>query len=150
MLRRLVRENVAIVLDLDPRIRRVRVDPGQIDQVIVNLVVNSAYALPSGGTISLATSTIEIPQSDNVHPYVLPGSYVALVVKDNGSGMDEGTRARAFEPFFTTKPLGKGTGLGLSTVYGIIKQSGGYVWIDSEMGSGTTVTICFEAAGQST
>jgi PAS domain S-box-containing protein len=150
MLRRLVRENVTIVLDLDPRIRRVRVDPGQIDQVIVNLVVNSAYALPSGGTISLTTRTIEIPQSDDVHPYVLPGSYVALVVKDNGSGMDEGTRARAFEPFFTTKPLGKGTGLGLSTVYGIIKQSGGYVWIDSEMGSGTTVTICFEAAGQST
>jgi len=148
MLRRLVRENVTIVLDLDPRISHVRVDPGQIDQVIVNLVVNSAYALPEGGTISLTTSRLEIPQSDNMHPYVLPGNYVSLIVKDDGSGMDEGTRARAFEPFFTTKPLGKGTGLGLSTAYGIIKQSGGYVWIDSEIGAGTAVTICFEAAGE--
>jgi PAS domain S-box-containing protein len=148
MLRRLVREDVVIALDLDPQIPYVRVDPGQIHQVIVNLVVNSAYALPDGGTISLTTTTTEIPASDNVHPYVLPGNYVTLVVKDDGSGMDEGTRARAFEPFFTTKPLGKGTGLGLSTVYGIIKQSGGYVWIDSEIGSGTTVTICFDATGQ--
>jgi two-component system cell cycle sensor histidine kinase/response regulator CckA len=148
MLRRLVRENVVIALDLDPRISLVRVDPGQIDQVIVNLVVNSAYALPDGGTISLRTGTVEIVPSDNVHPFVLPGNYVSLVVKDNGSGMDEGTRARAFEPFFTTKPLGKGTGLGLSTVYGIIKQSGGYVWIDSEIGAGTAVTLCFEAMGE--
>ena len=148
MLRRLVREDVVIELELEPRVPYVRVDPNQIDQVIVNLVVNSAYALPDGGTVSLATSTMEIPQSDNVHPYVLPGNYVTLLVRDNGSGMDEGTRARAFEPFFTTKPLGKGTGLGLSTVYGIIKQSGGYVWIDSEIGSGTTVTICFDAAGE--
>jgi PAS domain S-box-containing protein len=148
MLRRLVRESVTIELELDPWIPHVRVDPGQIDQVIVNLVVNSAYALSDGGTISLTTGMIEIPQSDNLRPYVLPGHYVSLVVKDNGSGMDEGTRARAFEPFFTTKPVGKGTGLGLSTVYGIIKQSGGYVWIDSEIGAGTAVTICFEAASE--
>ncbi len=146
MLRRLVRENVVIVLNLDPRIARVRVDPGQIDQVIVNLVLNSSYAMPGGGTVSLSTSSLEIADGENaLRPYMRPGHYVTLVVRDNGSGMDEDTRARAFEPFFTTKPLGKGTGLGLSTVYGIIKQSGGYVWIDSELGVGTAVTICFQA-----
>ncbi|HUK34112.1 MAG TPA: ATP-binding protein [Vicinamibacterales bacterium] len=148
MLRRLVRENVTIALDLDPRIPSVRVDPGQIDQVIVNLVVNSEYALPEGGEISLQTTTVDIPHADKAHPYIVPGTYVSLVVKDNGVGMDEDTRARAFEPFFTTKPLGKGTGLGLSTVYGIIKQSGGYVWIDSQREVGTTVTIYFEATGE--
>ena len=146
MLRRLVRENVVISLNLDPRIAKVRVDPGQIDQVIVNLVLNSAYAMPDGGTIALSTCNMEIAGNDTTaRPYMQLGEYVALVVRDNGSGMDEGTRARAFEPFFTTKPLGKGTGLGLSTVYGIIKQSGGYVWIDSEVNVGTTVTICFQA-----
>jgi|SRR5665213_4565920 len=146
MLRRIVRENVMIMSNLDPRIARVRVDPGQIDQVIVNLVLNSAYAMPDGGTISLSTADMEIVEGDNAaRPYMSPGHYVALVVRDNGTGMDEGTRARAFEPFFTTKPLGKGTGLGLSTVYGIIKQSGGYVWIESQIGAGTAVTICFQA-----
>ena len=146
MLRRLVRENIVIMLNLDPRIASVRVDPGQIDQVIVNLALNSAYALPEGGTITLTTANTEIIDADNgARPFIHPGQYVTLVVRDNGSGMDEGTRARAFEPFFTTKPLGKGTGLGLSTVYGIIKQSGGYVWIDSAVGEGTAVTICFQA-----
>jgi len=146
MLRRLVSESVVIVLNLDPRISRVRVDPNQIDQVIVNLVLNSSYAMPEGGTVTLTTRSIEITESNpSAKPYMQPGSYVALAVSDTGSGMDEGTRARAFEPFFTTKPLGKGTGLGLSTVYGIIKQSGGHVWIDSELTVGTTVTICFQA-----
>jgi len=148
MLRRLVRETVAIVLNLDPNIPSVRVDPAQIDQVCVNLVVNSAYAMPEGGTIALSTTTVQISDPNPAHPYVPAGHYVSLVVKDDGSGMDEATRTRAFEPFFTTKPIGKGTGLGLSTVYGIVKQSGGYVWIDSEIGSGTTVTICFEPAGE--
>ncbi len=148
MLRRLVRENVRISLDLDPRIPFVRVDPSQIDQVCVNLVLNSAYALPDGGTISIGTSTLRVSELNPAHPYVPAGTYVTLVVKDDGIGMDEGTRARAFEPFFTTKPVGKGTGLGLATVYGIVKQSGGYVWIESEAGSGTVVTICFEAAGE--
>jgi len=146
MLRRLVRENVVIALNLDPRIARVRVDPGQIDQVIVNLALNSAYAMPEGGTITLSTATTEIVESNAaLRPYMNPGTYVTLIVRDTGTGMDEGTRARAFEPFFTTKPLGKGTGLGLSTVYGIVKQSGGYVWIESELSAGTAVTICFQA-----
>ena len=146
MLRRLVRENVMIVLNLDPRIASVRVDPGQIDQVIVNLVLNSAYAMPDGGTMTLSTANVDSVENDQTaRPHIQAGLYVALIVRDNGSGMDEGTRARAFEPFFTTKPLGKGTGLGLSTVYGIIKQSGGYVWIESEPGAGTAVTICFQA-----
>jgi PAS domain S-box-containing protein len=149
MLRRLVRENVMISLNLDPRIASVRVDPGQIDQVIVNLALNAAYAMPDGGTITLSTAELQIAEGDSgARPYMNPGCYVALVVRDNGTGMDEGTRARAFEPFFTTKPLGKGTGLGLSTVYGIVKQSGGYVWIESALGAGTAVTICFQAEGE--
>jgi len=146
MLRRIVRENVMIVLNLDPRITPVRVDPGQIDQVIVNLVLNSAYAMPDGGTITLTTANLDVAEGDSgARPYMHPGTYVTLAVRDTGTGMDEGTRTRAFEPFFTTKPLGKGTGLGLSTVYGIVKQSGGYVWIESEPGQGTVVTIAFEA-----
>ena len=143
MLRRLVRENIAIILNLDPRIPPVRVDPGQLDQVIVNLVLNAADALPQGGTITLtATRTV---MNETGPPDIAPGDYVALTVRDDGTGMDEETRSRAFEPFFTTKALGKGTGLGLSTVYGIVKQSGAHVWIDSKVGAGTAVTICFAA-----
>ena len=143
MLRRLVRENIAIVLNLDPRIPPVRVDPGQLDQVIVNLVVNAADALPQGGTITLTAGRTVM--NEGGPPDIAPGDYVALTVRDNGIGMDEETLSRAFEPFFTTKPLGKGTGLGLSTVYGIVKQSGAHVWIDSKVGAGTAVTICFAA-----
>jgi two-component system, cell cycle sensor histidine kinase and response regulator CckA len=143
MLRRLVRENIAIVLNLDPRIPPVRVDPGQLDQVIVNLVVNAADALPQGGTITLTAARTVM--NEGGPPDIVPGDYVALTVRDDGTGMDEETRSRAFEPFFTTKPLGKGTGLGLSTVYGIVKQSGAHVWIDSKLGAGTAVTICFAA-----
>jgi two-component system, cell cycle sensor histidine kinase and response regulator CckA len=141
MLRRLVRENVVIVLNLDPRIAPVRVDPGQLDQVIVNLVVNAADALPQGGTITLSAGRTVL--GDDGPQDLAPGDYVTLTVRDDGIGMDERTLSRAFEPFFTTKPLGKGTGLGLSTVYGIVKQSGAHVWIDSRIGAGTTVTICF-------
>ena len=149
LLRRLVRDNIVIILNLDPRIERVRVDPGQLDQVVVNLVVNSADALPDGGTISLKTSNTTLTHEDAAqYPYVIPGEFVSLIVKDNGTGMDEATRARAFEPFFTTKPVGKGTGLGLSTVYGIVKQSGGYVWVASASGAGTSVTVCLPVAKQ--
>jgi two-component system, cell cycle sensor histidine kinase and response regulator CckA len=143
MLRRLVRENVAIVLNLDPGIARIRVDPGQLDQVIVNLVVNSADALPEGGTITLSAGRTIL--AEGRPPDIAPGDYVTLSVHDDGIGMDSETLSRAFEPFFTTKPIGKGTGLGLSTVYGIVKQSGAHLWIESKVGSGTTVTICFAA-----
>jgi two-component system, cell cycle sensor histidine kinase and response regulator CckA len=146
MLRRLVKENIVIVLNLDPRIARVRVDPGQLDQVIVNLVVNAADALPQGGTITLGAARAVLGVKGP--PDIAPGDYVTLTVSDDGLGMDEETLSRAFEPFFTTKPLGKGTGLGLSTVYGIVKQSGAHVWIDSKVGVGTTVTICFAAEQQ--
>jgi PAS domain S-box-containing protein len=147
MLRRLVRENIVIVLDLEPTLPPVRVDQGQLDQVIINLVVNSGDAMPAGGTVSLKTGNLVHPGGHiDAHPYVKAGSYATLTVKDTGTGMDEATRARVFEPFFTTKPVGKGTGLGLSTVYGIVKQSNGYVLIDSTMNVGTTVTVCLPAA----
>jgi hypothetical protein len=141
MLRRLVKENVVIVLNLDPRISRVRVDPGQLDQVIINLVLNAADALPRGGTITLSAARTVV--EDGGRPGLDAGDYVTLVVRDNGLGMDEETLSRAFEPFFTTKPYGMGSGLGLATVYGIVRQSGAHVWIESEVGIGTTVTICF-------
>jgi PAS domain S-box-containing protein len=149
MLRRLVNDNIVIMLNLDPRIEEIRVDPGQLDQVVVNLVVNSADALPNGGTISLETANTTLTHEDAAqYPYVTPGEFVSLIVRDNGVGMDDATRARAFEPFFTTKPIGKGTGLGLSTVYGIVKQSGGYVWVASASGAGTMVTVCLPVAKQ--
>jgi len=147
MLRRLVHDNIVIMLDFDPRIEPVQVDPGQLDQVVVNLVVNSADALPNGGTISLETSNPTLTEGDvATYPHVTPGGYVSLIVRDNGAGLDEAVRARAFEPFFTTKPVGKGTGLGLSTVYGIVKQSGGYVWVASAPGAGTAVTVWLPVA----
>jgi len=147
MLRRLVRDNVVLVLDLDPAIERVRVDPGQLDQVVVNLVVNAGDAMPEGGTVTLSTRNTTLTDADRVeHPFVAPGAFVILAVRDTGVGMDEATRARAFEPFFSTKPVGKGTGLGLSTVYGIVKQSGGYVWLTSEPDAGTAVTVCLPVA----
>ncbi len=147
MLRRLVRENIFIVLDLDSTIGPVRVDQGQLDQVIINLVVNSSDAMPSGGTVTLKTANLQHEGGHiDTHPYVKPGAYATLTVKDTGTGMDEATRARVFEPFFSTKPVGKGTGLGLSTVYGIVQQSNGYVWIDSAVNVGTTVTVCLPSA----
>jgi PAS domain S-box-containing protein len=150
MLRRLVRENVVIILNLDPGIDRVRVDPGQLDQVIVNLVMNSGDAMPKGGTIAVSTSNKVLTDAHVlVHPYVRPGRFVSLEVVDTGTGMDAATVARAFEPFFTTKPTGKGTGLGLSTVYGIVKQSGGYVWLNSEPGRGTRVNVCLPTVVES-
>ena len=147
LLRRLVPTRIVLVLDLDASVVNVQFDPGQLDQVVVNLVVNSVDAVAETGTITVGTANLVLTPADLAqHPYVVPGRYAALTVTDTGVGMDEATCARVFEPFFTTKPVGKGTGLGLSTVYGIVKQSGGYVWITSKPGVGTSVKICLPAA----
>ena len=147
LLRRLVPTRIMLVLDLDAGVENVQFDPGQLDQVVVNLVVNSVDAMAENGTIMVGTTNLVLTPADvERYPYVVPGRYVALTVTDTGIGMDEATCARVFEPFFTTKPVGKGTGLGLSTVYGIVKQSGGYVWITSKPGVGTSVKICLPVA----
>ncbi|MGE5786425.1 MAG: ATP-binding protein, partial [Myxococcales bacterium] len=142
MLRRILGEDIEFVQVLAPDLGVIRVDPGQIVQVLMNLVVNSRDAMPEGGRLTIETSNIEVDEEYEIrHVALTLGSYVQLAITDTGCGMDERTRARLFEPFFTTKALGKGTGLGLSTVYGIVKQSGGNIWVNSEPGRGTTFRI---------
>jgi PAS domain S-box-containing protein len=142
MLRRLIGENIELLLQLDPDLRRVRADRGQIEQVILNLAVNARDAMPLGGRLIVETRNLDIGGvEESPHPGLEPGGYVRLEVTDTGIGMDEATRARTFEPFFTTKGPGKGTGLGLATVYGIVQQSRGYVTAASAPGVGTTFTV---------
>ncbi|HEX2211418.1 MAG TPA: PAS domain S-box protein, partial [Longimicrobium sp.] len=147
MLRRLLGDDVELVTRLGDDLRRVRADPAQVEQVIMNLAVNGRDAMPEGGVVMVCTENSQLePELREKYPYVVPGEYVLLEVGDTGQGMDEATLRSAFEPFFTTKGAGKGTGLGLSMVYGIVKQSGGYVWIDSEAGRGTRVRVYLPVA----
>jgi len=142
LLRRLLREDIDMVTKLDPRLGAVRADSGQLEQVVVNLAVNARDAMPGGGRLTIETRNAELDEAyTREHVPVRPGRYVMFALSDTGTGMSPETMAHLFEPFFTTKEAGKGTGLGLATVYGIVKQSGGYVWCYSELGHGTTFTV---------
>jgi signal transduction histidine kinase/CheY-like chemotaxis protein len=142
LLKRLIREDISFAFLAGEPLGRVKVDPGQIEQVIMNLTVNACDAMPKGGRLTIETSAVTVDQGlAKTRPPMAPGRYVVLAVVDTGHGMDTNTRARIFEPFFTTKEQGKGTGLGLATVYGVVKQSGGCIWVESEPGKGARFEV---------
>ena len=147
ILGRLMREEVELVTALDPTLANITGDRGQMEQVIVNLAINARDAMSAGGKLTIETTNVAIGQTTPRRYPVMPvGNYALLAVSDNGKGMDVETKSHVFEPFFTTKEWGKGTGMGLSTVYGIVRQSGGYIWVYSEVGKGTTIKIYFPQA----
>src|SRR6266446_203511 len=142
MLPRLIGEDIEYAFIPDPLLASVKADPGQIEQVFLNLAVNARDAMPNGGNLTIQTGNISIDEGEaDKRPPMTPGLYVLLSVTDTGHGMDDATKTHIFEPFFTTKEVGKGTGLGLATVYGVVKQSGGFIWVISSPGKGTTFEI---------
>lgn len=146
LMRRIIGENIRIDLSLAPEPSWVKADILQLEQIIMNLAVNSRDAMPEGGVLTIATSQVHRKESYVANqPVMNPGTYIMLRISDNGLGMDQDTVKQIFEPFFTTKPIGYGTGLGLATVYNIVKQHCGYIWVCSEPGQGTTFKICFPA-----
>jgi two-component system, cell cycle sensor histidine kinase and response regulator CckA len=146
MLRRLIKENIEFAVILEPKLDAVNADPGQIEQLILNLVVNARDALPKGGQLTIQTRNVQT-ENDSVHAEsgIFPGRFVLLEVTDTGTGMDHETQARIFEPFFTTKAVGKGTGLGLATVYGIVKQNNGRIEVQSKLGHGSSFKVYLPA-----
>ena len=147
MLRRLIGEDIEVSFSRDSKLAAIKADPGQIEQILMNLAVNARDAMPKGGKLFIQTANVELDETySRQHAYVEEGSYVMLSFSDTGCGIDKQIQAKIFDPFFTTKEPGKGTGLGLSTVYGIVKQNGGYVWVYSEPGKGATFRLYFPRA----